>query len=565
MSSCIGPVCFVPLDPNGPRIFGFSEFLTALALTVIAWTIADVRYRFRIRVSPLPLHGLTFWVIAAVGGLTLLTDLWRAQAWLVPHGNLLTPASWQALLGAVFLLTFLLWVWFAYIRPPTYGKFNAKNYAEALYHVILRGDGQNLAILADELSRSARALIKFATLRDDCSGHPKTSSNAVRLDEDIGKVNAYANDILLLIADRRFCRAMVASSPGTAMAVFGQIARTGKYGVQIGVFARNFIGEALANKDSFLFHETEGYETGLIGYQKPLSHAIFADYRMAEAIGTFYDQPVWETRWDSSQWEVYCRIVLMTLRDYSKLGLPGHSYVLYRALSNIKHAAIDIYKVNGVSNLEYRDDSLAKLRATVNFIRDAIRILDTLPIRSRLKLRLRDQDLAPHHFYDHIADLIFEVIYHAASVKSPADSCWFIQHNVVWSELFNFGKLDGSAGRIIKFKVRRLLYDSIVSIPKLSGFQGASILGFCLNVMGLSVRDAKHDRDSLALHKAMLSWVRKNYATLYSDKPLLAEATLVDGLRYDEASLQLIRTYPADAFSRTPRRQHFRVEPPVPH
>ena len=100
-------VCFIPLDTNGPKLFGFSEFLAGLALMVLAWTIADVRYRFRVRTAPLPLQGITFSVVAAVGILTLLTDLWRAEQWLVPQGNVLTPATWQALLGGLFLLTFL--------------------------------------------------------------------------------------------------------------------------------------------------------------------------------------------------------------------------------------------------------------------------------------------------------------------------------------------------------------------------------------------------------------------------------------------------------------------------
>lgn len=127
--NCIAAVCFIPLDATAPKFFGFSEFLAGLALMVLAWTIADVRYRFRVRTAPIPLQGITFAVVAGVGVLTLLTDLWRAEQWLVPQGNLLTPASWQALLGGSFLLTFLTWTWFAFIRPPTYGRYNAERFA----------------------------------------------------------------------------------------------------------------------------------------------------------------------------------------------------------------------------------------------------------------------------------------------------------------------------------------------------------------------------------------------------------------------------------------------------
>ena len=118
IEKCLYGVCFIPLDGNGQKFFGFSEFLAGLALMVLAWTTADVRYRFRVQTAPIPLLGITFSVVTAVGILTLLTDLWRAEQWLVPEGTLLTPGSWQAILGGLFLLTFLTWTWFAFIQPP---------------------------------------------------------------------------------------------------------------------------------------------------------------------------------------------------------------------------------------------------------------------------------------------------------------------------------------------------------------------------------------------------------------------------------------------------------------
>lgn len=89
---CLGPVCFVPVDASAGKFFGFSDFLVGLALMVLAWTISDIRYRFRVRTAPVPLQEITFAVVAALGVLTLLTDLWRAREWLVPEGNVLTPS-----------------------------------------------------------------------------------------------------------------------------------------------------------------------------------------------------------------------------------------------------------------------------------------------------------------------------------------------------------------------------------------------------------------------------------------------------------------------------------------
>jgi hypothetical protein len=171
-------VCFIPLDATAPKFFGFSEFLAGLALMVLAWTIADVRYRFRVRTAPIPLQGITFAVVAGVGVLTLLTDLWRAEQWLVPQGDLLTPASWQALLGGLFLLTFLTWTWFAFIRPPTYGRHNAERFAQTLYRFILKGSLTLPSLLRRGQSNTTRSL-PIVTSQRRFASHPKRQCHTI--------------------------------------------------------------------------------------------------------------------------------------------------------------------------------------------------------------------------------------------------------------------------------------------------------------------------------------------------------------------------------------------------
>ena len=557
-----GTVRFVPLDASAPKFFGFSEFLVGLALMVLAWTIADIRYRFRVRIAPLPLQEITFAVVAAVGVLTLLTDLWRAQEWPVPQGNILTPAAWQATLGGAYLLTFLAWVWFAFIRPPIYGKMNAERYATTLYRVMLKGSPPELAVIADEFARSAKSLIRYATDQTEFKtfGGHDVGKNQPR--KKPPNVTGYADDILLLIADKRFCRAIVDSSPGTALAVFHELAETKKYGVQVETFAKNIVNEALVNRDSFLFHETEGYESGLIGYLKPLSQAMFSNHRMVETIGTLLDPDIREMRkWDSAQWEAYCRVVLITFRDYVEKEFWNHSYVLYRAKGYIQDAAFDLYKINGIGKIAWDDDVQARLRVVVEFIKHAVEILDKEGVPDHLQLRVREGH-GWANFYDHLASMIFEVISSASAVQSPTDLCWWIQHNSVWRSLFNFHRLDGPAGRIVKFKVRRLIYDEVASMKRFPNFRGAGILGFCLNVMGLTFSGKDYDHDSRALQKAILSWTKKNYAWLHSYHPRLAEACLVDGMSYDAENLRLVKTYPAGALRHQPHFDYFSVEAP---
>lgn len=561
VEKCIAGICFAKLDASSPELFGFSEFLAGLALMILAWTIADVRYRFRVRTAPVPLQSITFSVVVSVGLLTLLTDLWRAEQWLVPSGDLISPAIWQAILACVFLLTFLTWTWYAFIRPPIYGRRNAERYAQTLFRFVLKGSPADLSVVADELANSASSLVRFATNRDRLRRF-KDGEDDEASDRTIPKAEAFANDILLLIADKRLCKAIVASSPATALAIFQEISKNRKYGIQVGTFAKNIVSEAIANKESFLYHEAEGYESGLIGYIKPLSQSMFSNYAMVEEIGTML-RPDFQKRvgWDFEQWQAYCRVVLITLRDYVEKGNWNHSSVLYDARECLDHAMSDLYKLNGIPDT-WENDSVRRLNVIIEFICEAVKILDRKGLPAYYRLRIREENrYIDESFYDQMARLIFQVIYHASGVRSPQWECWSIQHNDVWSELFRFNKLNGPATKVIRFKVRRLLYEEVARMEGFPNFKGARIIGFCLNVMGLELGQIESDRDGYALHKVVISWVRKHYAWLHSYNPRIAEDCLVDGMTFDIDSLRLVKTYPAVGLRREPFHVYLQLDP----
>jgi len=556
-------VWFVPLEASAPKFFGFSEFLAGVALMVLAWTIADTRYRFRIWSAPIPLYGSTFVVVTAVGALTLLTDLWRGQGWLVPNLGFFTSASWQALLAGAYFLTFLTWAIFAFIKPATFSKWNAKRFAQTLFGVIVKGSPAESAVVADELRRSARAIVLHATGE---AGLPHFLANPAATTKQPSMTERCANEILSLIADKRFCRAIVESSPGTAWALFGEMGEQRKYGIQIQTFASNIVNEALENKGSFVYHETAGYESGLIGSYKPICQAIFSNYEMVESIETVLDADFTSrSKWDGEKWGAYCRVVLLTFHDYVEKGNGEHSYVLYRALDNIGHAPSDLYKLNGVASSSWGDDFWERLRVVVKFIREAVAILEEKGVPADLARRHGRRN--PRDFksiYDYVAKLIYEVILHASAVKSPRDLCWSIQYLMLWGDLFNFDHLTGKAGSFVKYKVCRLLYNDVLEMDRLPNFQGARILSFCLNVMGLARGQGNYCNDSRALHKAILIWTRKNFARVYNFDPRVAEACLVDGMAYDAANKRIVKTYPVGLGQNAATSVYFSVDPAPP-
>ncbi|MDP3621488.1 MAG: hypothetical protein Q8R65_06165, partial [Polynucleobacter sp.] len=526
----------------------FAEYLAAMALLVLAWTIADARYQFRIETAPLPIQRIAFISVTLIGILTLLTDLWRAQGWFVPIGGPLTPALWQGLLGLTFLLTFLVWAWFAFIRPPRFGPLNAEKYISAVYRAILRGSPDELAVISDEIAHSSSQLIKYA---------PSTNSDwrlpvGVR-QLPLKKVEAYANNFLLLIADRRFCRAAVAKSPVIALALFREIALQKKYDVAIGTFTRNIVSEALLHTDSFLYHETEGYQVGLLGHHKPLSQAIFGDYAMLSGIGTALDADVGESfNWNSDTWGAFLRAARIALKSYVASGFPSDTTVLTRLHSRLEFAASDLYQLDGSITLEWRTGPYATLRVLVDYLKDSIEILGKMPVPTHIELRTHKLFGPGFSVYDMVARSIFHVIFCAASVRSPISTCWIIQHNTVWTDLFESFADKSKAGAYVRHKVRRLIYNEIKELERFPNFKGAKYLAFCLNVMGLMVDRRSIDKEYRPLHRALIAWTRKNYELLRAENLEVAEACLVDGMSYDSENRRLVKTYPAGGLRKEP-------------
>lgn len=556
---CVVKEWLCPLPVDSPKLFGFPDFLTGLALMALAWTIGDVRYRFRIRSAPIPLQGITYIVVAFVGILTLLTDLWRAQGWLVPRIEVITPASWQILLAGVYFLTLLIWIWFAFIRPPRFGKRNTKRYAQTLYRFILKGSQKELAIVADELRSSISALVKYATIKES-----KYEISPNQEEKKKKKVEAYADDILLLIADKRLCKAIVEYAPGTLLTLFNEIGESEKYGIRIETFAQNIVSESLNNKNSFLYHEVDGYESGLIGYLKPLTQAMFGNYVLVETIGTMLDVDFdIKSNWDVEQFDAYCRICLMVFNNYIEKGYGGHSHTLYRAMSNIKYAVQDVNILNGDVDGNWDNPICARLRQAINFIVKAVKILEEKDAAKGLAMRTLRRNSGNNQnrsVYDNVSDVIFEIIYAASAVYRPRERCWFIQNNLVWSELFNFNKLDGQAGYIVKKKVCRLLYREIAGMKSLPNFKGARILAFCLNVLGLRIKNEEYYKDSRPLQKVVLGFTTKNYAWLRSKNVNVSDHCLVDGFTYDVDNHRIVLTYPAGGLSLEPHYDYLVVD-----
>jgi hypothetical protein len=131
----------------------------------------------------------------------------------------------------------------------------------------------------------------------------------------------------------------------------------------------------------------------------------------------------------------------------------------------------------------------------------------------------------------------------------------------VWSALFHLSRLDSPAGRVIKFKVRRLLYNEIVEMEKFPNFKGAKILGFCLNVLGLQPGTPPYDRHDRAIQRVVLAWTKRNYVGIHGANPLVAAECLVDRVTYESDGPRLVKTYPVENLRLETRRVILELDP----
>jgi hypothetical protein len=534
-------LCFVVPPEGKGGIFGFSEFVQAFALLVLIFTISGVRYQFRVAAAPIPIWLLTYCGSGAIGALALLSDLWFAQRYPLPW-FLSSQAYWQFTLGLLFLSLALTWLWFAYVRPPKFGRANAFRFTHAVYRYVMQGIESDLPVVADELERSAESVVKFAS----AAFEPKHVTR--RAKDRKPRAEDYACDLLLIIGNRRFCRHVAGSAPNTAIALFRAVAEEKQYDVPMSQFSSALSTEAIVNKDSLLYHEDAGYFSGYFGYTRPFTNTIFGDFEFVEALATNGNSPLdvdLDVRWkfDGQQLEAYTRAALTTFKSALAAGaFRRNSYALNRAFEIMKGACSDLYRLNDPLNPQEKSDVHDRLNAVVGFINDAIKAMENAGVQ-KTRLRRRDE---PHKwrddYYDRIASLIFDVIGHAASLKTKEFEGWAVQYSAIWSRVSNFDQ--SKTRKIVLFKVRRLLYEEVKNVEKHPNFLNAAYLGYLLNVLGLKEGNRRDfRRDEFPLRKAVISFARKNYLALVQRQHKVAAAVLVGSISFDKEKKQLVKTY----------------------
>ena len=242
--------------PASGNIFSFSEYLAALALLLVVMIASDFRSRYRLSVARTDLRKVGFRIGLWVGVAILAIDVWFQNG--LPIPQLMANANnLKAVLGLVFLAIVFRAISVAVIRPPVFSKANAKRFLEVNYHCIHEGNAERIQVVAEELRRSLPAVVTLATKLSVVRAGKRIERNPPEA--------AHAYDILLLIADRRFCRAVVEKVPAFALILLREVEKRPIKGLPILPFIRNIGQEFIRNKDFIPLPRAEWILLRLVG------------------------------------------------------------------------------------------------------------------------------------------------------------------------------------------------------------------------------------------------------------------------------------------------------------
>jgi hypothetical protein len=529
-------LCFVPPDPlsSGIKIFGFSEFLASLALLVVIFTVTDTRYKFRISIAPLPLYFITFAIIALTGIISLLSDVWSAGKWWVLDSNFDIKITTQAILGFCFLFCFMLWIYYAFLKPPVFSKRNQMKYINALYKYIAKGVEQELAIITDELGRSANSLIKHSGKGD-------------------GVTTQIANDILYLIGNKNFCKVLVATSPRTATYFFVSTNAFKNYDIPLHQFSANVSQEVIKNKNSIIYHEDNGYYSGLMGEIQEWSKSFYGNYLLIDSLQRGHLSPFdfnYKTflSFDNEQWDAYFRVSIIYLEERLKREkFIDASPVLNSVLESIKYCTQNMHMVDKTDDEFKKSEEIEKLHSSIDFIGKLFDTTTKLKAKTTYQYSVRKRRKYVFDIHYHISSALIELLFKASLCQADNFTTWHIQNNIVWDGIFSTREeFHGEFHKMTLRKTIRTLYEELKSIEKIANFKNTRIAGLILNILGLAPGPCfatRNDKRLVLIKRLTQKIIKERFITLLEQQPQVAESMFPKCISYEPERKCLVKTY----------------------
>ena len=541
-------------------LLDISGFLGILAFSVAVFTLSSPKFQIRQATAIIPFRSLFFGALLVSAIITFVIEACIIYGVRIP--KFFSPNTINYLITATIATLILYWMKICFIRPPRFSRFTAKHFFQQTYIHIANGSKEEMLALARELMREAPRLIRHT---------PRMKRLGVE-DDKLVKVSALQTDahyLILLLSDTRFCDAVAKEIPSFPAHMVEVAVKLERYDAPIHLMVKRTVIAMLGNPESALFVENEWLGQGFIGNIKPITRSIFGNWHFLERYETGLEAPLdldypFARSWDTDTWRVY----LGMAREYIQ-GLTSEGTVSWDT-RGIQHILMTTEQAYGqLGDLKKHEDTFGRYNPTWHaseangFLKDLVKSFDES--NGRVEFDRNDDFRFGNDLSSNIAALRFEAIFNAAQVNTKEFRMWDVQRNTVWAPIERREISDTKIMKMVRRKLRRMIWDEIVHMDDFPNYKGAACIRFCLNVLGFydeSVhRKDTIERDSWALAKVVTRWVQKNYQTVMITPPPVAEAMLPANIEYDRDAQLLVRTHD-DTLTGVPRLKTFPLDPP---
>lgn len=369
----------------GESFFGFSEFLTGLALLMIVWSTTDYKYRFRLYVSKLSKNFL-FTITIVIGLVTLVCDF-IALIGIITH---LTQFIIQLMCALLLFLFVMSWVWIVFLSPPVFNESNCEKFASEFIFVCESGSDEELNILAQETIFSLPNIVRFA--------HEYDSEN-----KEFSKIEKQVYYIFSRMSAVRFCHAAVRGYFGIVL--FGCLKTEKKFNVGLETFAENYITELLKWDGSFIFRESDS-RNGYLWVSQPLITEIYGSKELLKGLNGLIRPDYSVTKdWNHKQVRAYVAVLLKAYE--ACYGALNSDLLISEAYDNLENTAGRVCWEKNVSK-----ESLNLFAETMNFYKKVIS--DLLSNKTLFGPHKKYSDnCKTKDFLDYFVDSVLKIFYFA--------------------------------------------------------------------------------------------------------------------------------------------------------
>jgi len=465
---------------DGQRLFGFTEFITGLAIMFVIWSTVGVKYHFRIEVAPFSLKKNSFYIISTIGLFTIFIDFLRVKELRFLTYEYFDYVNFQLFLALMYFLIFMLWVYYSYFKDPSFTIANHERFTRFIHAVILSGSPSDSKIIAVELKGTMGRIIKFAPTENYFVNGIKNNSNV----------------ILNLIADKKFCKVIVDEYPILIAVICDEIIKQQKTDVKIDVFLNNIIEYSFKNKESFIYNEHSYHDSGYFGAAKPIASRLFSRlYTLSNK--QFLLKPK-SYSFENEEWSAYFNSLTLAVEAYLNNVNSEENINSFRSLGRYIETAF-----KNVCYIDNRNDSVFLTILTFSkFVDDVIFMIE----KSRRSTSFNEAKET--ELLNLIIHLSYSIFINSLYIDKNSDNKYLIHRTLVWDKVINksvfFEKISGEK---IQDKIFRKIEREISLLNFDFNSRSFKILTYVYYILGVKSNNViGYDENLIRFHNSVILW-----------------------------------------------------------